>query len=142
MFQIFEIPLSFTLLRILPSNHFIQFAGSTIRQPLRPVQLVQPSSPVDDVHVDLGDGRRQHRESERIAPGGDRGVRDGGRPTAVGILELVLVIDHDRFVHEVRGCAKLLRDHARDTLLVEQQQSPHRRSSQPRFRDRRGRRHA
>lgn len=87
---------------------------------------MQPPAPVNDVHVDLGDGRSQHRESERVAPGGDRGLRDGGRPATLGILELVLVIDHHRFVHEVRGCAKLLRDDTRDTLLVEQQQSPHR----------------
>lgn len=87
---------------------------------------MQPATPVNDVHVDLGDGRCQRGESERTAPGGDRGLRDGGRPTTFGILELLLVIDHDRFVHEVRGCAKLLRDDTRDTLLVEQQQSPDR----------------
>lgn len=87
---------------------------------------MQPAASVHGVHVDLGDGRGERWEPERTAPGADGGLRHRRRSTTIGLLELVLVVHHDRFVHEVRGCAKLLRDDTRDTLVLEQQQSPDR----------------
>lgn len=87
---------------------------------------MQPTIAVHGVHVDLGDGRGKHWEPERIAPGGHGGLRHRRRSATIGFVELVLVVHHDRFVHEVRGCAKLLRDDTRDTLILEQQQSPDR----------------
>lgn len=87
---------------------------------------MQPTAPVHGVYVDLGDGRGECWEPERTSPGGDGGLRNRGRSATVGLLELILFVDHHRFVHEVRGCAKLLRDDTRDTLVLEQQQSPDR----------------
>lgn len=104
----------------------MKIPGTTVRQSLRSVQLVQSTIAVGGVHVDLGDGRGECWKPERIAPGGDSGLRDRRRSTTVGVLEFVLVVHHDRFVHEVRGCAKLLHDDTRDTLVLEQQQSPDR----------------
>lgn len=104
--------------------------GAAVRQSLRPLHLLQSTSPVDRLHIDIGDrdgkcsGEPERRA--RRSPGGDDGLRRGGRVTTARLVELDLTVDHDRFVHEVRGCAELIHYDTRDTLVVEQQQSPDR----------------
>lgn len=98
-------------------------AGAAIRQPLRPLLIVQPAVAVGRVHLDVGDRDGECGEPGRPPPGGDDGLRCRRHFAAARIVELVLLVHHDRFVHEVRGCAQLIRYDTRDTLVVEQQQS-------------------
>lgn len=99
-------------------------AGAAIRQSLRPLLIVQPAVAVDRVHVHTGGARDSEcGEHGRPPPGGDDGLRRRRHFAAARVVELVLVVHHDRFVHEVRGCAELIRYDTRDTLVIEQQQS-------------------
>jgi len=106
-------------------------AGAAVRQPLRPLHVLQSSPAVDRLHVHVGDcdGECDGESGWRPwrTPGGDDSLRRGGCATTARLVKLeLLAVDHDRFVHEVRGCAELIRYVTRDTLVVEQQQSPDR----------------
>lgn len=101
--------------------------GATVRQPLRPLHVLQPEIAVD-VYVRIGDRDRKcdGEPGQRPPSGGDDGLRRRRSATTARLVELLLAVHHDRFVHEVRGCAELIRYDTRDTLVVEQQQSPDR----------------
>lgn len=103
--------------------------GAAVRQPLRPLHVLQSEIAVDRVHVYVGDRERKWDGERRWRPSsrGDDSLRRRRRASAARLVELhSLAVHDDRFVHEVRGCAELIRYDTRDTLVVEQQQSPDR----------------
>lgn len=103
--------------------------GAAVRQPLRPLHVLQSEIAVDRVHVYVSDRDRKCDGERRWRPssGGDDSLRRRRRASAARLVELhSLAVHDDRFVHEVRGCAELIRYDTRDTLVVEQQQSPDR----------------
>lgn len=98
-------------------------AGAAIRQSLRPLLILQPAVAVGRVHLHVGDRDTECGEPRRPPSGADDGLRRWRHSTAARIVERALLVHHDRFVHEVRGCAELIRYDTRDTLVIEQQQS-------------------
>lgn len=105
------------------------YTGAAVRQSLRPLHVLQSEVAIGRVYVHVSDRDWKCNGEPRWRPpsGGDDGLRHRRRLAASRLVELdSLAVHHDRFVHEVRGCAELIRYDTRDTLVVEQQQSPDR----------------